>query len=90
MPGPKSHWRSVSIIPESGTLKKPIWLYYRNILDAIKLLLVRPDLVMNMDFIPKRVWTKNNDDSRARIFNDMFTGNWAWRTQVSVILPGFL
>jgi hypothetical protein len=57
-------------------------LYYRNPMDAIRTLLSRPDLKEAMEFTPRRVW--ETPAHTGRLYTELFTGKWAWRTQVSL------
>jgi hypothetical protein len=56
-------------------------LYHRDPIMAIQSLLDRPTLREHMDFIPRKVWT--DEDQSTRVYNEIMTGEWAWRTQVS-------
>jgi hypothetical protein len=74
-------WFARTIVPYSGTPSEDITLYYRDPLDAVQWLLDRPDLFDHMEFIPRRV--RSNDEEKQRIYSEIFTGDWAWTTQVS-------
>jgi Plavaka transposase len=73
------------VIPGSGESLKPIKLYYRNPIDAVQSLLDRPSLADHLEYIPRKLWTKS-DDEEERIYNEILTGDWAWETQVGTIL----
>jgi Plavaka transposase len=69
------------VIPGSGEALKPIKLYYRNPIDAVQSLLDRPSLADHLEYIPRKLWTNEEE----RIYNEIFTGDWAWETQVGFI-----
>jgi hypothetical protein len=65
----------------AGLEKGQVVFYHRNPLHAVQSLLDRPSLHDHLEFVPRRVYT--NEDREERIYNEIMTGNWAWRTQVS-------
>jgi hypothetical protein len=80
LPTPGVRWKAVDVVPESGAPLNDVTLYYRNPVDAIRTLLSRPDLKEAMEFTPRRVWeTSARTD---RLYTELFTGEWAYRTQV--------
>jgi len=79
-PDPRIMWFAKQVIPESGTPLSPVVLYWQEPLAAIQSLLDRPSLADHLEFVPRRVW--DDDKKESRVFNEIFTGNWAWRTQV--------
>ncbi|PVF95369.1 hypothetical protein CPB86DRAFT_865506, partial [Serendipita vermifera] len=78
--GPR--WLSRRIIPESGTIKQPAILLYKDPLHAIQALLQKPSLEEHMEFAPRRSW--QDQDRTIRLYSEMSTGNWWWRTQESL------
>lgn len=80
LPDPGARWLAKQIIPESGTATDNVTLFYRNPVDAVKALLSRPNLVDELEFVPKRVWA--NKEKKSRIYSEVLTGDWAWNTQV--------
>ena len=69
------------ITPDSGEPFEPVSLYYRDLIEAIQTLMSRADLQSSMVFGPCRVWS--NEERRSRVYNEICTGDWWWRTQVS-------
>jgi Plavaka transposase len=63
-----------------GLEKGQVVFYHRNPCDAIQTLLDRPSLHDHLEFVPRRVYT--NKDRHERIYNEIMTGDWAWRVQV--------
>ena len=60
-------------------------VYHRNPLDVIQSILDRPSLSNHLEFIPRGVWTPENEHGeRERVYSEIFTGDWAWETQVRV------
>jgi hypothetical protein len=74
------------IIPNSGTPLEPVTLFFRDPMDAITMLLQRPTFKGDIEFVPRRVWSDPGDpddpDRRERNYKEIFSGEWAWRTQV--------
>ena len=83
LPTPGVQWKAVDIVPESGTPLKDVTLYYRNPVDAICTLLSWPNLKDTMEFTPRRVW--ETPACTSRLYTELFTGEWAWRTQVCTL-----
>jgi len=84
LPHSRLRWRSVSVQPESGTPQQPLNLLYRDPIDAIQSLLDRPSLAPHLEYVPRKVW--ENDEKEDRVYNEIFTGNWAWEMQVRTYL----
>jgi hypothetical protein len=81
LPDPGPRWMVQEIVPKSGDPLEPVLLYYRDPIEAIKTLMSRADLQSSMVFGPSRVWS--NDKKESRVYNEICTGDWWWRTQVS-------
>jgi hypothetical protein len=81
LPKTRFKWDPVQIIPRSGTVKGPLFLYYRDPIAAVRSLLDRPELAEHITFTPQRIWL--NKSIGKRRYSEMFTGDWAWETQVS-------
>jgi hypothetical protein len=69
------------VIPEYGELSKPTTLLYRDPITIIETLLSSPPLGKSMQFHPKKSWSDGSKTNR--IYSEMWTGDWWWRTQVS-------
>lgn len=80
LPEPGARWSALSVIPETGTPHDDVVLYYRNPLHAIQTLLALPSLTDAMEFVPRRVW--ETSEREERLYSELFTGEWAWETQV--------
>jgi hypothetical protein len=81
LPKPRMSWETVEITPRSGTTTSPVYLCYRDPVDAIRSLLDRAELAEHMTYAPQRHW-KDKEAGRRR-YSEIFTGDWAWETQVS-------
>lgn len=81
LPNPRVMWKHVEVIPESGTTADPVFLCYRDPIAAVRSLLDRPALQDHLTFTPVRKWSDR--DSGKRCYDEIFTGDWAWETQVS-------
>jgi hypothetical protein len=88
LPSSGTQWMAEVIIPNSGTPLEPATLFFRDPMDAIITLLQRPAFKDAIEFVPRRVWSHPDDpddpDRRERIYKEIFSGEWAWRTQVSL------
>lgn len=82
LPDTRMRWLYQSVIPESGSDRTPVTLYYRDPVDAVQSLLDRPSLAEHLDFTPRRAW--RNKDRKNRVYDEIMTGNWAWEVQVRV------
>jgi hypothetical protein len=80
LPDPGPRWMVQEIIPDSGQSLEPVSLYFRDPMEAVKSLLSRADLQSSMVFGPCHVWS--NDKKESRVYNEICTGDWWWRTQV--------
>ncbi|KAF8871026.1 hypothetical protein BD779DRAFT_1613985 [Infundibulicybe gibba] len=58
-------------------------LWYRNPVECIKELIGNPAFSDSVSFVPERVYTSNDGDDR--IYDEMWTGDWWWNTQVRQI-----
>jgi hypothetical protein len=76
--GPR--WIARDIAPDYGSPSQTPVLLYRDPVDAIKYLLARPALAEHLEFAPRKVWEDRTQQSR--LYSEMWTGNWWWRTQV--------
>lgn len=84
LPASRMAWKSIRVIPRSGETTSPVYLCYRDPIDAIRSLLDRYSLRKHLSFTPQRHW--KNVELKTRLYNEIFTGDWAWETQVSI--PG--
>lgn len=65
----------------AGT-EKEIECFYRDPLECVKVLFGNSAWAKDLHVAPERHYT---DESRStRVYDEMSTGNWWWRTQVSL------
>jgi Plavaka transposase len=87
LPSSGTTWMAHDINPGSGTFLEPVTLFFRDPMKAIESLLQRPTFKDSLDFVPRRVWSDPQDpddpERRERNYQEIFSGEWAWRTQVS-------
>lgn len=80
LPDAGAQWKSLNVIPHSGTLKKPTDLLFRDPLTIIQQLLQEPIAEGDAVFSPCKAW---EDESRtSRQFSEMHTGKYWWDEQV--------
>lgn len=72
-------WSQMEFLLE-GTDHK-VECYYRDPLECIKALYGNPSWAKELHVAPERHYTDKT--KKKRIYNEMFTGNWWWRKQVS-------
>lgn len=85
LPDPGPRWLSQQIKPKSGTLSKPITLFYRDGMDVVKKLLSHPILTPKMVFGPKKAFDTGWDgENLGRKYSDLHTGDYWPRMQVSI------
>jgi hypothetical protein len=78
------HWHEETLsLLEDPTVEHTI--QYRNPLDVIQALWSNPTYVDQMVFAPRRLWSSH--DRSSRLYNEMWTGDWWWETQVSIYIP---
>jgi len=82
LPKPRMLWKSVEVIPRSGATSSPVFLCYRDPVEAIRSLLDRPSLRDHLMYAPQRHWTA----SGSRQYTEIMTGDWAWQVQVCIQL----
>jgi hypothetical protein len=80
LPKTRFKWKATRVVPHSGRLKTPTFLYYRDPIAAIRSLFDRPELAEHLTFTPQRIW--KNKAKGTRRYSEIFTGDWAWETQV--------
>jgi hypothetical protein len=80
LPKPRMSWKHIEIKPRSGKTTAPVFLCYRDPLDAAQSLLDRPSLAMHLKYTPEKHW--RDKDTGSRLYSEIFTGDWAWETQV--------
>jgi Plavaka transposase len=56
-------------------------VYHRDIIQCIKALYGDPQFIQNMVFAPEQHFKHQGEDS-VRLYHDMHTGQWWWKTQV--------
>jgi hypothetical protein len=73
-------WKEVEVVPRSGTPSSPVYICYRDPLDAIRSLLDRPSLADHITYEPQRHWKDKVNGTRR--YSEIFSGDWAWEMQV--------
>jgi hypothetical protein len=63
------------------TLSENVELWMRDPVECVKELVGNPAFKDFMSFVPERVYT--NEKGTNRIYDEMWTGDWWWKTQVS-------
>jgi hypothetical protein len=81
LPDPGMQWLTQEVIPGDGITISPPVLFFKDVIGVIESLMHQPSLATHLEHIPRRVWV--NDKRKSRIYNEIFTGDWAWKTQVS-------
>jgi hypothetical protein len=84
LPNAGPRWKELAVSPKDGTPLDPITLLYRDPLEAIADLIARPAFADAMQFSPRKIW--KDVGKTKRVYSEMSTGNWWWRTQVFVIV----
>jgi hypothetical protein len=56
-------------------------MYHRDITECIKALYGDPQFADHMHFAPEQHFT-SNEENVMRLYHDMYTGEWWWKTQV--------
>lgn len=84
LPDAGAQWKATHITPKHGKPKALVTLFHRDPVEIIADLLGRPWLSSVMEYAPKRAW--ENEDRESRKYNEMSTGNWWWRIQVSEVM----
>ncbi|CAG8741761.1 7144_t:CDS:2, partial [Acaulospora colombiana] len=85
LPDTRMPWKTIDVWPSSGNTSSPVVLYHRDPVKCIQSLLDRPHLQDALEFAPRRSWEDENRQSR--LYSEMLTGEWAWRTQ-GTLPPG--
>ena len=80
LPKPRMSWNTIEIPLCSGSTTSPIYLCYRDPIEAIQSLLDRPSLAKHMTYTPQRHW-RDKAAGKQR-YTEIFTGDWAWEEQV--------
>ncbi|KAI0054653.1 hypothetical protein BV25DRAFT_1873302 [Artomyces pyxidatus] len=57
-------------------------LYYRDPMECIKALYGDPEFTPYLTFAPQRHYV--DEDQTMRLYSDMYTGKWWWRTQAAI------
>jgi Plavaka transposase len=60
-------------------------VYYRDVIECVKTLFGDPTFTPYLQFAPEKHYTDDTKD--VRVYHDMYTGKWWWRTQVRPCFP---
>ncbi|KAG8792225.1 hypothetical protein FRC12_006743 [Ceratobasidium sp. 428] len=77
--GPK--WTTVQVTAGKGKYKRTHTVYLRDVLAVIRQLIGARRFKRWMKYAPERHWTSR--DRKCRAYDEMWSGEWWWRTQVS-------
>jgi len=86
--GPRWHYRDITITgdqtDEHGeVLTESVELWFRNPVECISELIGNPAFDGSISYVPERVYA--DPEGRNRIYDEMWTGDWWWDTQVRSI-----
>lgn len=68
-------------------IRDKIEVIYRDPLEVLQDIYAGPEYCEQMVFAPERHWVNNR--RKKRVYNELHTGNWWWRRQVS-LFPSLL
>lgn len=66
------------------TMAEELELWMRDPVECVKELVGNPAFKKLMSFVPERVYADEN--GMNRIYDEMWTADWWWKTQVSVAI----
>ena len=70
-------------VGEGGeVMSEDLELWMRDPVECVKELVGNPAFKESMSFVPERVYAEGNGTNR--IYDEMWTADWWWKTQVSV------
>jgi Plavaka transposase len=65
---------------DGRTMQEGVELWHRDPVKCVKNLIGNPGFKEFMSYVPERVFT--DDEGKVRLFDEMWTGDWWWDTQV--------
>ncbi|KAF8598797.1 hypothetical protein BDV93DRAFT_478147, partial [Ceratobasidium sp. AG-I] len=78
-------WQIRDIVVNDGTGPRSHYLCTRNPIDVVRELIGNPRFKDSMRYAPEHHWTSEELDNR--IYSEMWTGDWWWRTQQAIQDP---
>ena len=69
--------------PDGKVVTERLELWRRNPIDCIRDLIGNPSFHKHVAYGPEHIYV--DDKAESRIFDEMWTGDWWWQTQVRVI-----
>ncbi|KAI0041099.1 hypothetical protein FA95DRAFT_1501909 [Auriscalpium vulgare] len=77
-------FKSEEIVVDGETFE----VFFRDVLECIKMLYSNPDFLQHMSFAPERHYA--DDDLTVRLYHQMHTGTWWWKIQkiLEALNPG--
>ena len=79
---------NIEIATKSGTdqSSQRRIIYHRDVIDVVRFLLGHGPFENNLKYAPERHYTAklDEDESASRVYNEMHTGDWWWRTQKDI------
>ena len=65
---------------EGQPMQEHLELWHRNPIDCVEYLIGNPAFKDFISYVAERVYV--DDEGKVRLFDEMWTGNWWWKTQV--------
>ena len=65
---------------DGNTMSEHLELWHRDPVECVKALIGNPAFKEYISYVPERVYI--DDEGKVRVFDEMWTGNWWWDTQV--------
>ena len=88
IPNDRFYKANINIVTKDGIdqSNQRYTIYYRDIINIIRFLLEHGPFENNLKYTPERYYIVRleEDESTSRVYNEMYTGNWWWRTQEQI------
>ena len=65
---------------DGNPMSEQLELWHRDPVECIRALIGNPAFKDFISYLPERVYT--DDEGKVRVYDEMWTGNWWWDTQV--------
>ena len=65
---------------DGNPMSEQLELWHRDPVECVKALIGNPAFKDFISYVPERVY--RDDKGKVRVFNEMWTGDWWWETQV--------
>ncbi|TDL13388.1 hypothetical protein BD410DRAFT_810597, partial [Rickenella mellea] len=80
-------WHDCVVKVKGGKTRSPLVFHYRDSLECYEYLFGNPLFRDHMEFVPRKVFTTNENGKRIRIYDEIMTGDRVWEIQ-SQVAPG--